>query len=103
MSVTIYGASDDLIEVDGDIYEEFSGDFADGVYVYTSAGHVFRFRLEAEGWSVRVLMNPDNNVTVKRGEGDLGPDSDDRVTVETNLSWVVATKMPPATVTRSAK
>lgn len=39
MTVVIYGASDDLIEVEGDANEEFSTDGAGGVSVLVVGGH----------------------------------------------------------------
>ncbi len=94
-SVTIYGSSDDLIEVEGDISEEF-GDpaFHAGAYVYVSTGDVLRFTLRHEGWRAEAVVDA-SGVTIEHLDGE-----DDRVTVSGALtgyvSWVVATTTAPA-------
>ena len=56
--VTIYGASDDLIETEGAIVAEFNDfDFRNGGYVYVSTGDVLWFRLEDEGWRAAVVVD----------------------------------------------
>lgn len=91
MSLTIYGASDDLIEVEGDIDEEFYGTTFDaGAYVYVSTGDVIRFRLEDEGWRASVVHNA-TSPQIARLDA-----CDDRVTVAGPVAWVVATTNAPA-------
>lgn len=91
MSVTIYAASDDLVEVEGAIREEFSDvDFCEGAYVYVSTGDVVRFRLEDEGWRAQVVVDA-TAPTVDHRDG-----KDDRVTVDGQVNWVVATTTQPA-------
>jgi hypothetical protein len=89
--VTIYGASDDLIEIEGAIAEEFNDfEFRNGVYVYVSTGDVLRFRLGAEGWRAAVVVDATlPRVAYLDGEGD-------RVTVAGPVTWVVATTVAPA-------
>jgi hypothetical protein len=52
--VTIYGGSDDLIEIDGDLREEFTAYNEDeGVYVAFSDGTVLKVRYDEEGcWRI---------------------------------------------------
>lgn len=91
--VIIYGASDDLIEVEGAIHEEFSDyDFSasDGAYVYASTGDVIRFRLEDEGWRATLVVDA-SSPKVEHLDGE-----DDRVTLAGPVAWVVATTVAPA-------
>lgn len=92
--ISIYGASDDLIEVDGDIRDEFSNySFSDegGAYVYVSTGDVIRFRLEDEGWRANVVVDA---TAPKIGKRQNRPE-DDLVTVTAPVAWVVATTEKP--------
>lgn len=52
--VTIYGASDDLIEIDGDLREEFNAyDEDEGVYVAFSDGTILRVKYDEDGcWRI---------------------------------------------------
>jgi len=89
--VTIYGASDDLIETEGAIVAEFNDfDFRNGGYVYVSTGDVLWFRLEDEGWRAAVVVDATlPRVAYLDGEGD-------RVTVVEPVTWIVATTVAPA-------
>jgi hypothetical protein len=90
--VVVYGASDDLIEVEGALREEFSDpDFSGGAYVYASTGDIIRFRLEDEGWRATVVF--DASSPVIEHVGDYG-EVDDRVTLS-GAAWVVATTVEP--------
>lgn len=95
MVVTIYGSSDDLIEIDGDIREEFpyvergigqmAGDllaFSDGTVLrieYTDAG-VWRLTRVARGTAALVIE--------QAVEADAKSYSD-RATLTGEVSWVV--------------
>lgn len=62
MSVTVYGASDDLIEIEGDIREEFIypslDDDGDGVFLAFSSGHVLRIRYSSSGvWRIEPVFS----------------------------------------------
>lgn len=91
MATTIYGASDDLIEIEGDIREEFSapawGDNEGRFLVAASDGTLIEVRYEGI-WRITVIH---------QGSGiwthDPNPLCDDerysdRLTCETVLAWV---------------
>lgn len=90
MSVTVYGASDDLIEVEGAINEEFTlGNDETGDLLAFSNGVVLRVAYTSDGvWRVTPLAGG-SRVTVEFAEG---PDSDnysDRATLTEDPAWVV--------------
>lgn len=100
--LTVRGASDDLIETDGDIREEFTGAQVNddttthpyaGTYVYLSTGDVLRFRLEAEGWRGHVVVDATGPTMGK--VPDSGED-DDLITVAAPVTWVVVCPFAPA-------
>lgn len=92
-TVTVYGSSDDLIEVEGPIREEFYGsDDGEPTYLAFSNGVVVSAQYTNEGvWEVRPTVEPEG---VKVGvEFAEGPDSDrysDVLTFDAEVSWVVA-------------
>lgn len=91
--IIITGGSDDLIEVRGDIDEEFSDtDFDRGAYVYVSTGDVIRFSLGEDGWEARVIVDA-TSPTVSNSAEHGG---DDDVIIAGSVSWVVATTVHPA-------
>ncbi|SNR32992.1 hypothetical protein [Blastococcus mobilis] len=89
MSIVITGASDDLIEIDGDITEEFYGNDEDGDLLAFSDGTVLRISYTRSGvWRI---------VPITTGPGFVGitqaPEGDednytDRAEV-TDATWVV--------------
>jgi hypothetical protein len=89
MSVTISGASDDLIEIDGDLVEEFNYEHnhGDGDLLAFSCGVVLRITYTNAGvWRIVPVM----------GHADIvqAPESDDRVysdvaTIDDPVTWVV--------------
>lgn len=107
MKVVIYGASDDLVEVDGDLREEFyarRADEEDGAdYVALSCGTLLKVSYDGD-WSVRV--EAEGRAAVARYPYDDGradravsvdgtllkdvPDYSDAVVVEADeIAWVV--------------
>lgn len=59
MSTYLYGYSDDLIELDGDLYEEFSPDESSWTDVVFSNGVHAQVTYDDDGdWSIRVIKNP---------------------------------------------
>lgn len=90
MTITVHGASDDLIEVEGDIREEFSGGpsntdllaFSDGTVLQITYGKsgVWRINLAAAGTAtvniVQAPLNDDDNYS-------------DRATLDGDIRWVV--------------
>jgi hypothetical protein len=83
MSVTIYGASDDLIELDGDIREEFNC-FDEGLqHLAFSDGTLLSIEYSLSGiWRIHVLET-----------GEYGVDFGDRVDPESNLLPTQVTKL----------
>jgi hypothetical protein len=95
MTTSIYGASDDLIEIDGAISEEFNpGD--EPSYLGFSNGVVLKVTYDDEGiWRIQPRANA-HLVTI---DFALGADADrrddgssgysDRATIGGDISWVV--------------
>ena len=98
MSITIYGASDDLIELDGDIYEEFTagGDeepnliaFSDGTLLevtYTDAGI---WRINALSVSTGTTITKDEATADEGNRPDGKPAYSDVVTLNGFIVWAV--------------
>lgn len=86
----VYGASDDLIEVEGTIREEFTAN-ADGErdLLAFSNGVVLEVRYDDDGcWRITPLRHPDLVSIEPAGD----PDSDnysDRATIKGGALWVV--------------
>lgn len=89
MSVTVYGASDDLIEVEGDIREEFYALPDDEPnYVAFSNGVVLRVVYDDGGfWRISPVAGH-SHVTVTFAT-DVDDDYTDRAEVHLDASWVV--------------
>jgi hypothetical protein len=87
MSVTIYGASDDCIEVDGDIRAEFAGDCG---YIATSTGVLASIEYAKDGcWRIFVLHRPDGVETEKVDAIDADSSQySDRLTIHGDVAWV---------------
>jgi hypothetical protein len=92
--LTVYGSSDDLIEVEGDVEEEFTyrGDgflaFSDGTLLsvtYDDNG-VWRFLPLSNGVSERVI---DPALGVDGHRDDYRPAYSDIVTMQGDFVWVV--------------
>lgn len=84
-TVTIYGASDDLIEVDGDISDECDG----GLLVF-SDGTVLNVAYTEEGvWRITPIAK--GSARMEKVEAVSGDDGNysDRVTLTGDLKWVV--------------
>lgn len=88
MKLTIYGASDDLVEIDGDSPQEFDGDsgvlaFSDGTLLLIDYG-------DAGTWDISRLaagMATYEKVDAESGDSDLN--YSDRVTLIGEFQWVV--------------
>lgn len=88
MTVTVYGHSDDLIEVTGDLRAEFAPD-GDPTFVAFGCGVVLRVLYTDEGvWEIRPMAGADQ-VTVVPNEGEDSDNYSDRVTVLGDATWVV--------------
>lgn len=90
--VTLSGASDDLIEVDGDIREEFNylkNDEDDGAVLGFSDGTVLRIKFDADGdgnWRITPLIR---GTAVLEIEQTTGEDGTDVATLDGEVGWVV--------------
>lgn len=86
-SVTIYGASDDLIELDGDLSEEFPLRGARGDLVAFGDGTVLRVRFgDDEMWRIETV-HAGYAVARKTEATDPDVDYSDRVTLTGDLRW----------------
>jgi hypothetical protein len=93
MKVIVYGASDDLIEIDGDLNDEvaYTGDEDEGILVAFSDGTVLRITYGAndEGfWRISRIVAGSAAYDHKPGE-DEREDYSDRVTLEGDFKWAV--------------
>jgi hypothetical protein len=89
--VTISGASDDLIEVEGDIREEFYEKNAsnDGDILAFSDGTVLRIAFDPDGsgnWRITPLARGAAELTITQ---TVEEDDTDRADLEGDLAWVV--------------
>lgn len=91
MSVTIYGSSDDLIEVEGDVREEFNalsyGCSGDGGYIATSSGVLVRIDYSESGvWRIAPVSGEASVVQAPEDDED---NYSDVCTIEGDIKWVV--------------
>jgi hypothetical protein len=98
--IYIYGASDDLVEIDGDIREEFyypSASDHDGYYITTSSGFVVGIRYDSDGeWAIRMKWVPviwKSQFTIYPAGSELavkysGSDYSDVVSIDVDTDWV---------------
>lgn len=89
MSITVYGASDDLIEVEGQVREEFTA-VRDGEpnYLGFSCGVVLSVVYDQDGfWRIRALAGAEH-VSITPGT-DEDTDYSDRALIDADVSWVV--------------
>lgn len=88
-SITVYGASDDLIEIEGGLREEFEA--ADGSmnYLAFSDGTVLSVVYGKDGlWTLRRVVTGTASFS-KHDATDEDEDYSDRVTLDGNILWVV--------------
>ncbi len=93
MSITIYGASDDLIEIDGDVEDEF-GAWNDTInYIAVSTGLLatIAYGMDGSFWRIHVLTPGTTPHTLAKAT-DEKDDYTDRLVVEGDIKWVVVGK-----------
>lgn len=89
MSVTIYGASDDLIEIEGDIREEFTPPYDEEALLAFSDGTVLRMRYSDSGvWRIAPVISP-GELTIVQAPEDDEDNYSDRATINAPMLWVV--------------
>lgn len=81
MKITIYGASDDLIEVEGDIHEEFSHYTDVPFYIGISDGTVLRVGYDGL-WNISVLRQGSGCIVEHHKATDEDADYSDKLTLE---------------------
>ncbi len=90
--VTLSGASDDLIELDGDLLEEWEGVGADEepIFVGFSDGTLasVRFGVDGSYWRINVLWRGTATITHEPAT-DEDDDYSDKLTLEGDIAWVV--------------
>jgi hypothetical protein len=93
MQITIYGASDDLIEIEGDIREEFSLDNMDdnGDLLAFSDGTVLRIAYKSSGvWRITKVFEGTATIEINQAPEADEDNYSDRATVTGDpLVWVV--------------
>ena len=87
--ITIYGASDDLVEIDGDVYEEFPVGGDDTSYVGTSNGALIKITYTSTGtWRITPVAGLELISIVQAPEDDE-KNYTDRATISGDIAWVV--------------
>lgn len=93
MKVTVYGASDDLVELEGDLSEEFSTS-NDGGFLSFSDGTILLVEYRDEGlWKISQLAVGAADFSL-RPATDLDKDYSDRATLEGDFRWALWTEKP---------
>jgi len=90
--LTIYGASDDLIEVEGDIEEEFVyRDLDDdGDLLAFSDGTILRIMFTQAGvWRIIPVTPEGDSLTIAYAPEDDEDNYSDRATLTGDIAWVV--------------
>lgn len=91
--VTLSGASDDLIEVDGDLREEFdylAGDEEAGSYVGFSDGTVLKTRLDQDGiWRITPVVRGSAELKVDQAAVDDEVCYTDVATLDGDVRWAM--------------
>lgn len=88
MSVTIYGASDDLIEVEGQVREEFSYDDDQDNLLAFSDGTVLRVHYDRDGvWRITQVEYGASEFQKEEAPTKDEDNYSDRVTLTGNLTW----------------
>jgi hypothetical protein len=92
MSITVYGASDDLIEVEGGFSAEFNVYDDEGVLLACSDGTVLGIVYDKGGcWRITPRRMGWGVFSKVESSGPDGDDYSDRVTIEGDVVWVALT------------
>lgn len=88
-TITITGASDDLIEVEGDITEEFNPS-DDSSLMACSDGTILRVRYDHDGiWRITPVVHGTAALTIAQAPEDDDSNYTDRATLTGDIQWVV--------------
>ena len=88
-TVTIYGASDDLIEVEGAIRDEFSHYGDDPALVTCSDGTALRVVYDTDGiWRVTPVARGTGDVTITQCAATDEDDTDRATITADRITWV---------------
>lgn len=106
MKVTVYGSSDDLIEIEGGIHEEFSipgwSDDCGAHFLAFSDGTLLGAKYDDDGvWRFPLLAKGSATMTKTEGVPDDDANYTDRVTLEGDLRWVVLGKQKAVATTQA--
>lgn len=84
----VTGASDDLIEIAGELEEEFNSiECSEGMMAF-SDGTLLKVEYDEDGiWRFKVVFK--GALYDKKVEGDVGADTNDEVYMKPGLKWVV--------------
>jgi hypothetical protein len=89
MSITIYGASDDLIAVEGDIREEFNYDSSSGDVLAFSNGVLLRVSYTDDGvWRIAPMATNGQEVQIVQAVSADSDSYSDRATITGDIKWV---------------
>jgi len=93
MSISVYGASDDLIEVEGDIVEELSyGSEDEGDLLGFSDGTLLRVRYDNDGvWRITPIATAEGTILeIVQAPADNEDNYSDVATLhDVEITWVV--------------
>lgn len=91
MGITIYGSSDDLVEIEGDINEEFNwcSELGESRYLAFSDGTLLRVRYDDNGiWRLHKICGGSSGF--EKTEGDIKKDTVDKVILSgVGIKWVL--------------
>lgn len=89
-TVTIHGQSDDLIEIEGDIEQEFMSAYEDDeILLIFSDGTVLRVKYDKGGvWRITKVVEGAATMTKVEAPEDDEDNYSDRVTLVGDLQWV---------------
>lgn len=89
MSVTIYGASDDLIEIEGDIRDEFTPPYGEDVFLAFSDGTVLRIGYSDSGvWRIAPVISA-GGLNITQAPEDDEDNYSDYAYIDSPILWVV--------------
>lgn len=87
----VYGASDDLIELDGDISEEFGTCNSDGDYLAFSDGTLLKAIYDNDGiWRMNIISK--GILFKEKIDGDVIKDENDIIIFNDGIKWCVCGK-----------